>query len=98
MSPVTNPFVSQNPADPDQYLPAPVNTAPPPTPSPPAPGAQPPVPAQPPAPIQDLDGDLVVALSAKPFVILTGPSGTGKSRGALDLAQVLERVPGNPTE
>lgn len=34
--------------------------------------------------------DLVTALSAKNFVILTGPSGTGKSRAALKLAEGLQ--------
>lgn len=35
--------------------------------------------------------DLVMALAAKNFVILTGPSGTGKSRSALRLAASLQR-------
>lgn len=34
--------------------------------------------------------DLVVALAAKPFVILTGASGTGKSRSTLRLAEQLQ--------
>lgn len=34
--------------------------------------------------------DLVTALAAKGFVILTGPSGTGKSRAALRLGQSLD--------
>ncbi len=34
-------------------------------------------------------GPLSPALLAKPFVILTGPSGTGKTRGALRLAECL---------
>lgn len=34
--------------------------------------------------------DLVAALSAKPFVILTGTSGTGKSRSTLKLAEQLQ--------
>lgn len=34
--------------------------------------------------------DLVAALAAKNFVILTGPSGTGKSRAALKLAEGLQ--------
>lgn len=34
--------------------------------------------------------DLVASLSAKNFVILTGPSGTGKSRAALKLAEGLQ--------
>ena len=43
---------------------------------------------------------LVAALAAKNFVILTGPSGTGKSRAALKLAEGLQRfytdeVPGS---
>src|SRR6266566_2316530 len=36
--------------------------------------------------------DLVVALAAKNFVLLTGPSGTGKTRVALELAEALETV------
>ncbi|TGR72905.1 DNA methyltransferase, partial [Mesorhizobium sp. M1C.F.Ca.ET.193.01.1.1] len=32
------------------------------------------------------------ALAAKNFVILTGPSGTGKSRAALKLAEGLQRL------
>jgi len=36
--------------------------------------------------------DLVNALSAKPFVILTGPSGTGKTRAALKMAEGLQRI------
>lgn len=35
---------------------------------------------------------LVSALAAKNFVILTGPSGTGKSRAALKLAEGLQRL------
>lgn len=35
---------------------------------------------------------LVAALTAKNFVILTGPSGTGKSRAALKLAEGLQRL------
>jgi len=35
---------------------------------------------------------LVQALAAKPFVILTGPSGTGKSRAALKLAEGLQQA------
>lgn len=34
--------------------------------------------------------DLVTALAAKPFVIMTGPSGTGKSRATLRLAEQLQ--------
>lgn len=34
--------------------------------------------------------DLVTALAAKPFVILTGTSGTGKSRATLSLAEQLQ--------
>lgn len=34
--------------------------------------------------------DLVTALCAKPFVILSGPSGTGKSRVALKLAEAVQ--------
>lgn len=36
--------------------------------------------------------DLVAALAAKPFVILTGASGTGKSRSTLRLAEQLQEV------
>ncbi len=36
--------------------------------------------------------DLVAALAAKPFVILTGTSGTGKSRSSLRLAEQLQEV------
>ncbi len=36
--------------------------------------------------------DLVAALAAKPFVILTGASGTGKSRSSLRLAEQLQEV------
>ena len=35
---------------------------------------------------------LVTALAAKNFVVLTGPSGTGKSRAALKLAEGLQRL------
>ena len=38
--------------------------------------------------------DLVAALAAKPFVILTGISGTGKSRSALNLAEQLQLLHG----
>ncbi|MBK1616845.1 DNA methyltransferase, partial [Rubrivivax gelatinosus] len=36
--------------------------------------------------------DLVAALAAKPFVILTGTSGTGKSRSTLRLAESLQEL------
>lgn len=36
--------------------------------------------------------DLVMALAAKNFVILTGPSGTGKSRSALRLAESIQHA------
>jgi 5-methylcytosine-specific restriction endonuclease McrBC GTP-binding regulatory subunit McrB len=36
--------------------------------------------------------DLVIALAAKNFVILTGPSGTGKSRSALRLAESIQHA------
>lgn len=38
--------------------------------------------------------DLVTALASKPFVILTGPSGTGKSRAALKMAEGIQRAVG----
>jgi len=38
--------------------------------------------------------DLVTALASKPFVILTGPSGTGKSRAALKMAEAVQRSVG----
>jgi len=41
--------------------------------------------------LSEVSFDLVVALAAKNFVILTGPSGTGKSRAALKLAEGLQR-------
>ena len=39
--------------------------------------------------------DLVTALAAKPFVLLTGPSGTGKSRAALKMAEGIQRAVGD---
>lgn len=39
--------------------------------------------------------DLVTALCAKNFIILTGPSGTGKSRAALKLAEGLQLLYGD---
>ncbi|WP_426492410.1 McrB family protein [Hymenobacter sp. 102] len=47
-----------------------------------------------PSSVEGCDKNLVVALAAKGFVILSGPSGTGKSRGALHLASSLEAVTG----
>lgn len=41
--------------------------------------------------LAEVSFDLVAALTAKNFVILTGPSGTGKSRAALKLAEGLQR-------
>ncbi len=41
----------------------------------------------------DVSLNLLIALCSKAFVILTGPSGTGKSRVVLDLVQALERLP-----
>lgn len=41
---------------------------------------------------------LVSALVAKNFVILTGPSGTGKSRSALKLAEGLQRLHADETQ
>jgi hypothetical protein len=38
--------------------------------------------------------DLVTALTSKRFVILTGPSGTGKSRAALKMAEGIQRSMG----
>ncbi|TBA91089.1 McrB family protein [Rhizobium ruizarguesonis] len=40
--------------------------------------------------LSNVSFDLVAALAAKNFVILTGPSGTGKSRAALKLAEGLQ--------
>jgi len=42
--------------------------------------------------------DLVTALAAKPFVIITGTSGTGKSRSALRLAEKLQELYANQTD
>lgn len=42
--------------------------------------------------LSEVSFDLVAALAAKNFVILTGPSGTGKSRAALKLAEALQRL------
>lgn len=41
--------------------------------------------------LSEVSFDLVAALAAKNFAILTGPSGTGKSRAALKLAEGLQR-------
>jgi hypothetical protein len=41
--------------------------------------------------LSEVSFGLVAALAAKNFVILTGPSGTGKSRAALKLAEGLQR-------
>ncbi|QDM20157.1 DNA methyltransferase [Tardiphaga sp. vice154] len=41
--------------------------------------------------LTEVSFDLVTALAAKNFTILTGPSGTGKSRAALKLAEGLQR-------
>lgn len=41
--------------------------------------------------LSELSFDLVASLAAKNFVVLTGPSGTGKSRAALKLAEGLQR-------
>lgn len=43
-----------------------------------------------PGPSSPCSLDLVLALAAKPFVILTGTSGTGKSRSTLRLAEQLQ--------
>jgi 5-methylcytosine-specific restriction endonuclease McrBC GTP-binding regulatory subunit McrB len=48
--------------------------------------------SQQPTEINDCSFDLVVALAAKGFVILTGQSGTGKSRSALRLAQGFDSL------
>lgn len=40
--------------------------------------------------------DLVAYLAAKPFLILTGPAGTGKSRGVIDLAISFDYGAGLP--
>lgn len=42
--------------------------------------------------------DLVAALAAKPFVILTGTSGTGKSRSTLSFAEKLQTFYGSQVE
>ncbi|GAB9211414.1 hypothetical protein BDS110ZK18_36630 [Bradyrhizobium diazoefficiens] len=42
--------------------------------------------------LSEVSFDLIAALAAKNFVILTGPSGTGKSRAALKLAEALQRL------
>lgn len=42
--------------------------------------------------------DLVAALAAKPFVIITGTSGTGKSRSALRLAEKLQTLYASQTD
>lgn len=42
--------------------------------------------------LSEVSFDLVAALAAKNFAILTGPSGTGKSRAALKLAEGLQRT------
>lgn len=42
--------------------------------------------------------ELVTALAAKPFVILSGPSGTGKSRAALKLAEAVQASLGGALE
>lgn len=50
-------------------------------------------------PIELLDHvptDIVAALCSKPFVILTGPTGTGKSRSAIELAMWLDYGAGLP--
>ena len=41
--------------------------------------------------LAEVSFDLVASLAAKNFVILTGPSGTGKSRAALKLGEGLQR-------
>lgn len=48
--------------------------------------------------VEDVSADLVVALASKGFVILTGPSGTGKSRSALKLAEGFQTVYRNKTD
>jgi GTPase subunit of restriction endonuclease len=44
--------------------------------------------------LAEVSFDLVAALTAKNFTILTGPSGTGKSRAALKLSEGLQRLYG----
>lgn len=46
--------------------------------------------------LDDVPTDLVAALCTKPFVILTGPTGTGKSRSAIELARWLDYGAGLP--
>jgi hypothetical protein len=48
--------------------------------------------------LSEVSFDLVAALTAKNFTILTGPSGTGKSRAALKLAEGLQRLYGTSIE
>lgn len=48
--------------------------------------------------LSEVSFDLVAALTAKNFTILTGPSGTGKSRAALKLAEGLQRLYGASIE
>lgn len=45
--------------------------------------------------LAEVSFDLVAALTAKNFTILTGPSGTGKSRAALKLSEGLQRLYGS---
>ena len=69
-------ILSNTPAPPDQYLAFLARTAPAPV-----------------APIvSDCSFDLAVALAAKGFVILTGQSGTGKSRSAIELGLALNSL------
>lgn len=48
--------------------------------------------------LSEVSFGLVAALAAKNFAILTGPSGTGKSRAALKLAEGLQRLHTGQTE
>lgn len=75
-TPTRDQDLTASPAEPAAYLPGLVEPAVAPT----APGAA------------QCSLDLVVALAAKPFVILSGTSGTGKSRSTLRLAEELQTL------
>lgn len=87
------PMISSTPADPASYLPTPTVPTPPVNGLPPTPfhSVRPPVSAKHAGHTAACSSDLVVALGAKGFVILSGPSGTGKSRAAIHLARALSQ-------